>query len=546
MKSSTPFLLGLVLGACGAPGSRSPPPSSAPATEATASETTAPERAASRAGEACEGPPFSPSDCAEGLVCAPAPGGYCTAPCFADAACPAGTVCTETVRAGRFCFASCERDEDCRADEGYRCDQAWRTCFLPGWATPRPRACRAELPGAGPWAARAVGRAGSSRYQIEPAAALLPDGGVAVAAMAMGTMSEPSRIVTTVVAPDGAVSAPQVLETGKVQHFDPWMAGGPDGRLHLVWLGHDGRGDRNAVIGYSQSTDGVRWTEPVAVHDADVDCPGNEPGCLDKPMIAVAPAGAAHEGRVYLTYSGMGDDGSLRLRRSDDGGRTFGPSTRLGDGTYGDLHVDSRGRVHVAYVRDADGADRFGDAAARVIYLVSDDGGDSFEESVVSAEGEPIPFYFSNPSLAVGPRHRYVAYPSGTRDGAWRLVLAVSRDGRTWTRTEIPGAACDHRMTPTIAASPRGVELIWAEGGGGRGAMVSSRCAAGGTRCEAPVRIGEPFEVYSLVRHDAHWRGEYDALVVDERRRRVHAVFTRPVRDGGDVASGIVHASRPL
>jgi len=502
-------------------------------------------------GSGCEGPPFTQSSCETGLMCGFGPGGYCTAFCTTDDDCPGDATCTSTVRAGRLCMARCATNADCREDQGWLCNPDWRTCFLPGFHIPRVAACEGELPGRGQgWSAptRVSTGAAAGRYSIEPTAAPGPDGSLVVAYMAMQTITEPSRIVTTVVGADGAVSDPVVIESGKQQHFDPWLAAGPDGTLHLVWLGHDGRGDQNAVIGYATSTDGRTWSEPRAIHDAAVDCPDNAPGCLDKPMIAIAPAGAAHPGRIYVTYFGLGDGGSLRLIASDDGGQTFGDSVRVGSAPYGDLLVDRRGRIHVTYVSGPDDADRFGDPANHVEYVVSVDGGETFSEPArVSAEADGVPFYFSNATLAIDPRgrRRYVAYPAGTPDGAWSLHLATSTDGETWTRVEVPGAACPSRITPTLAVGRRGeLQLMWTEGGAGSGGVLHTTCARDGSACETPTRINDaPFADYQLLRHDTVWMGEYDALVVDGDT--LHAVWEQPV-DGDPIASRVHHARRAL
>ncbi len=529
--------------ACGG----SPPPAEPAPAPAEPVEVEAPAEAPpGGVGAACEGPPMTPSTCDEGMVCGFGPGGYCTAVCFGGSACPGDGVCTSTVRAGRLCMARCQTDADCRVEQGYVCDPGWRTCFLPGFHVPRLPACDGELPARDDaWSAPAIVSTGeaSGRYSIEPSAALAADGSLVIAYMAMGTIFEPSRIATVVVDREGRASDPVAIETGRVQHFDPWIAAGPDGTLHLVWLGHDGRGDQNAQIGYASSRDGRAWSAPRAIHDADVDCPGAEPGCLDKPMIAVAPRGAAHAGRIYVAYFGMGDGGSLRMITSDDGGQTFGDSVRVGADAYGDLEVDARGRVHVTFAGGE--GDRLGDPSNAVYYVVSEDGGATFSEPVeVSGDDDGVPFYFSNPTFAIDPRgtHRYVAYPAGTPDGRWALHLATSQDGRTWTRITLGGAPCPNRMTPTLAVERSGrVHLVWNEGGAGAGSFAYVACARGGARCDAPRRISDaPFADYQLIRHDASWMGEYDALVLDGRT--LHAVWEQPV--AGDPPVARVHWSR--
>ena len=85
--------------------------------------------AAGRAlGEACT----DGAECADG-TCLPYPGGYCTRTGCDVRGCPAGGRCM-TLGGQTACFKMCTETRECRAAEGYTCDND-HTCYPP---PPRP------------------------------------------------------------------------------------------------------------------------------------------------------------------------------------------------------------------------------------------------------------------------------------------------------------------------------------------------------------------------------------------------------------------------
>jgi hypothetical protein len=161
-----------------------------------------------------------------------------------------------------------------------------------------------------------------------------------------------------------------------------------------------------------------------------------------------------------------------------------------------------------------------------------------------------IPFFFSNPSVAVDDRRRiiYVAYARGGRDAKWDIVVAASRDaGLTWRRTKI-GDDCAIHMVPNIAVDAQSgtVHLAWYDSDGG-GRFAHATCPAGAASCTAWGAINSvPFAALSTVRHGSKWIGEYESLVIDDKRRVLHAVWTQPVAEGGKIISRIFHAAAKL
>jgi hypothetical protein len=56
----------------------------------------------------------------------------------------------------------------------------------------------------------------------------------------------------------------------------------------------------------------------------------------------------------------------------------------------------------------------------------------------------------------------------------------------------------------------------------------------------------QPFDGYSLARATSRWLGEYDALLIDEARRKLWAVYTATVDEEGQAISRVFAASRDL
>ncbi len=500
---------------------------------------------------------FAQSDCGAGLWCAPMPGGYCLSFCGMSGPC-AGS-CAESGKSGELCLSSCQSDQDCRAAEGYVCDPTWKACTTRGALAPKAPSCAAAV-----LAKRRFGPAvqlSTTRspgvYTFEPAAAIAADGTVAVAYTTVGKRGDKNALGAATLGAGGAVSADHVLDLGRENHYDPWMAADRKGKLHLVWLGFDGAfaPEKRMQIGYATSADGVSWSPTVTADDVATDCPGEKPGCLDKPMIAIGPA--RDDPRKEVIYVAYEVDDGMKLVRSIDGGATFSSSVPVGPGGYGDLVISADGDLHAVYTNQGEGKpppNWYGDARNVVEYVVSHDGGKTFEKPRrVSAQGEPTPYYFSNPQVAIDARRKllYVVYPAGTPDGHWDIMLATSRDGgASWSRIKVnDDPSCASHMTPSLAIERGSGELhvIWTEKRSAKGGIAYATCASGGATCSANEAVNDaPFAAYSLARHLPRWLGEYNTLLIDEGRKKLHVVYTATVDEGGNAVSRIFAATRTL
>jgi len=482
----------------------------------------------------------------------PMPGGYCTAPCGVTGSACAG-VCVENPRAGELCLAKCTTDAECRANEGYVCDPVAKACMMPNSGTIVPKACPAMAGfGRNPAFAPSVALSTASSlgiYQFEPSAVVTDDGGLVALYVTRSRISDGNTLGLARIDNAGRVSPDLQFATGKPSNFDPWLARDARGKLYAVWLGFEGRG-QNQEIGLATSSDrGLTWSKPIAVHDP-ADCSPGEADCLDKPMVLV---GADPQQRtreiVYVGYAANG----LRVRASRDGGATFGSPVTALEGIYGNWVAGKDGTLHVVTLNGGPPGG-FGSADHEVEYTASSNGGATFAKPIrVSGRDETLPFFFSNPSIAFDDRRGwlYVAYARGGRDAKWDLVIAASKDrGKKWKRTRIgDDPACSIHMVPNLALDPTtgSLHVAWYDHRGERPRFAHAVCTPGATKCAHQGRIDDqPFAALSTVRHAAKWIGEYQKLVVDDKRRSLHAVWTQTVDEGGKVISRVFHAKAKL
>jgi photosystem II stability/assembly factor-like uncharacterized protein len=437
---------------------------------------------------------------------------------------------------GELCLKSCTRDADCRASEGYVCDPVWHGCALPNMSAIVPAQCKGDGKRDAAFTAQEE-LSKVAAYDFEPAAVLADDGIPVTMYISRGSIFEGNMLGVSY----GVATSSGAFKTTKQSHFDPWLARDSKGKIYAVWYGFDGR-DQHGEIAMATSTDrGVTWSDPVPVHDpADCDADGGE--CLDKPMIAIGPKDV-----IYVMYS-AGDAG-LRVRASKDGGKTFGkPATALA-GIYGNAAVGSDGKLHIVTLNGGPmGA--FGSAQQKVEYTVSSDGGATFGKPItVSGRDEVIPFFFSNPSIAVDDRRHwiYFAYARGGRDAKWDIVLAATKDnGKTWTHQTI-GDGCAIHMVPNLAIDAATGTLHVAYYDSAPSRFAHTTCAPGLAKCTPQGAINSlPFAALSTVRHGSKWIGEYESLVVDDKRHVLHALWSQPVAEGDKIVSRVFHASAKL
>jgi hypothetical protein len=512
-------------------------------------------------GAACTpGEGISQGTCAKGLLCAPfMKGGYCASFC----PCGDGGSCVDTARMGEFCAKACVKDSDCRANEGYVCDQQWSTCVQPGFLAPRAPTC--EPPAEAP-PRKTFGKveqlsssSGPGKYDTEPSAALTKGGDLVTVYVANAPFAPANSLASATVSSKGAIVGDTEVKFDRSSYFDPTMASDRNGRLYLAYLGFDGgrAPEKNMTIGLATSDDGQKWSAPVAAFDVEGDCPGAAPGCLDKPWIVIGPDRADNKKDAIYVFYWAARAEALKVVKSTDGGATWSKSVTVGTGAVADAAVTASGKIHVVYATG--GGSMFGDAQNRIEYTKSEDGGETWSPaSRVSAEGEQVTFHFSSPQvIADADPNRamlYAIYPVGTPDGKWDIVVAWSRDGGvTWTpeKANDDQPCASHMLPSAILDKSNGkVHITWVDNRTGAGGVVYTACSVPHGRstkkleCEANELVSDkPFAAYGFVRHSLRWLGDYNALLLDAKGKRLHAVWTQTVDEGGTPISRIFWAS---
>lgn len=413
----------------------------------------------------------------------------------------------ETGRLGPICMASCTTDADCRGDEGYVCDRDWHACSLPNLAAivakhcPGPSLHDPAFGDAEPWATG-----------TEPSGAIREAGFVALVTTPQGVAFAPDAPTATghdVVLAHGTGAA------GKEQFYAAWR-------------------DAEAIE-LAVSSDGVAWGAPHPVQADD----GSPLG---------APILAAGKTALYVMY-GEGSRG-LRVRTSHDGGATFVATTTPLAGAYGNAIVDDTGVLHIVTL-NGDDHGGYGSAMQQIEYASSKDGESFTPPLVVSGRDEMLPTFFSNPSIAVDTKRKwlYFAYVRGGRDAVWDIVIAATHDGgKTWTRRTL-GDGCAIHLVPNLALDPvTGVlHVAYYDNAGVTGRFVHATCTTGAAKCTPWGAINTlPFAVLSLGRGGTNTVGDRESLFVDAKRRVLHALWAQPIVENDATVTRVFHATAKL
>jgi hypothetical protein len=213
------------------------------------------------------------------------------------------------------------------------------------------------------------------------------------------------------------------------------------GLLSGLAVANDGaKGAERGVVVWPTADGGRTFGAPVAVAGM---------GSADRPWIAIEPR---PPWTVHVTWSeGYGDSTTttaLRYARSEDGGRTFEPPRSLArdhDGLGNPMVACGRaGGVFVAYSTGAGALEHEPDAPATVRVIRSDDGGRTFGAPVTLGRGVNLIGFpgtlagsSSLPAIAADPRGdltcaAFSVHQTGAEDAD--IQFSASRDaGRTWS-----------------------------------------------------------------------------------------------------------------
>ena len=377
----------------------------------------------------------------------------------------------------------------------------------------------------------------------EVSAAVLPSGTLAAAFIVMTSVFSDTALGVATVGLDGKVDA-RPFRSAKKRHYDPWLSVDRAGLLHMVWLGHDsGIPEKRMEVGHATSQDAIHWSAPALENDVATDCPNEERGCLDKPIVAALPDG------MMLLYGSV-PGGGLKAKRIGQGQ----PSVLAAEAVLAGAQADATGKLHLVTVEGEEGPpERYGSPHLWLAYHSSSDGGRTFSESQrITPKGEPFPMFMQSPRVAADSERGfiYAVYAAGAPDLRWDIQLATSHDaGATWSYRKLnDDAPCASHALPAMALDPKTgrVHVIWAENRSGVGGIAYASCEPGGAQCSPNEAASGAFATYRLGRHGSDWLGDYMSLVADPERRTLHAVWSQPVGVDGTAVSRIFHARASL
>jgi hypothetical protein len=300
---------------------------------------------------------------------------------------------------------------------------------------------------------------------------------------------------TAALAADGALVVLYEATPGMIRGalettgFAPRLARMPTG-FAAVWL--------MGGVMMTTSKDGVAWDEPRAVQDP-VDTT-----TLDAPSLAPG-------------YAMYGVGGVLRIRPLPSG-TAITPMA----GARASIAVGADKRVHVVSL-DGSALGGYGSADQRIEYAVSRDGGRSFAKPLwISARDEELPWFFATPAIAVDDKRGwlYLAYVRGGHDAVWELVVVAMHD--KLVKRAVIGDGCAIHMAPALAldGATGTLHVAYYDSSG----LSHATCTAGA--CKVAGSLAS-FAV-STALSGPRALGDRIALVVDEKRRALHAVWAQP------------------
>ena len=136
----------------------------------------------------------------------------------------------------------------------------------------------------------------------------------------------------------------------------------------------------------------------------------------------------------------------------------------------------------------------------------------------------------------------------GGRDATWDIVLATSKDsGATWKRTRLAGDGCAIHMVPNLALDATTGTLHVAYYDSEGAAPVRARELRARRHEVQTARRDQQRAVRGAVDRapTQKWIGEYQSLVVDDKRRMLHAVWAQPVVESGGPGSPLT-SGKPI
>lgn len=311
-----------------------------------------------------------------------------------------------------------------------------------------------------------------------PSAAFAPDGTLFVTYVSLqGSGNTPGALWVSTSADGGRTLAPPVQVAGELT-FQPRLAVGPDGTVHLTWL-QAADVALNRLVGQarivaSRSTDGgASFSAPVPVSDPERARVGAaSPVVDDDGDLVVLYQDYKDDRRDFEGLEGPPVDGpfALVLTRSTDGGERFAPGIELESGVvptkrflvflpeFPSLAAGPDGRLQVAWYDGRNGDED-------VFTRHSPDGGRTWTEAVRVNDnpvGDGTAQYLPQVSVAPGGRVDVVFYDrrGDPANVATNAYLATSVDGLApFTNLRLSSESFDSRVGPTFGLDDYGTDF---------------------------------------------------------------------------------------
>lgn len=243
------------------------------------------------------------------------------------------------------------------------------------------------------------------------------------------------------------------------------LAQGPDGTVFFVFHAQDPDAGGSRAVLLGRSADGGQSWETSVVHDPGDARPNSDIEVNFVPHVAVDPDDADRVAVVWRrSYQAAGEDGPPTrpwMAMSDDGGATFGEPFMMLEEDPGFeapklLIVD--GRLFAFYRLRPEGEGRDNEVVAGV----SDDGGETWEQTVITTAGD-----VSEPVVAHDPGAGvfHLVWHDNSNDEL-DAFYARSSDGAEWTEParindDEPGNRVG-QFYPVVSVAPHGrVDAAW-------------------------------------------------------------------------------------
>lgn len=314
------------------------------------------------------------------------------------------------------------------------------------------------------------------------------------------TWSSPQRVNSKVEAVQGEENGPKVAFDARGRAYAVWSVPGAKGdktRANIRFAMHDGRGGFTPARTLNEVKDAARFPIIEAAPDghfliAWIDRRIDNPKPRQLYLMKIAADGRALSknypvgdglceccklgvvfadgGKTVYIVDRQVDDRKIRnhvLRKSTDGGQSFGPPVEISDDGWQvpscphsgpSIGRDSRGWLHVSWFTLGRS-----EKEAGIYYSVSKDGGRSFARRFL-VHGNTAPETLYN-NLIVGTDDSvYLAWTNLDANKRAQVYLrSLAPDGRTWSPIQQLSNARGDASRPTLALRQNRLHVAWTE-----------------------------------------------------------------------------------